>query len=631
MPGEPPPAGTDNAPVNGDGPIPLSAQDIPEGARPWRLADGERWRAVETARWARPLWAALALLATAIHATATVSEPVCTDAAPCGPEWWGFALFGAGLLLLHLLFLYPGAALLCLAPVLALILLEPGALGDADATARLAVVLAGLFAAAGLQHRREVSRRQIALATGAAGGVRHPAPLDPHASPGGRIALAVAAFLLLVAGAALWQALAGIDRDRDRAAGATAHQAQVTERGEDSLTVTLPGGESRTLSVAYPEDYPEGATIGVLVDGDWARTVAEPYDAFGWQLIILLTALPGTAALLHRAAARRRTAALRDGPQPVLRVLAAEGRDDSRTYIFAFDDRTASRPLLSFYGWPEPAPEDADPEAMAEEIREALRGGERDWVLRDAVLYGAPGAGSGAAVVMAGTRTLTVERALTGVRPERDRAGTRPGRATTTRRRGTEPGRAAHRAPAPADTAATMTPTREPRRWSAGAVSRAVGVFLLLFNAGCLWLLLHDGAGLNWFLLLGLPGAVNMTVCALSWRVTADAHGLWITGPWRVHRIAWDELTAVRADGDALRFSAKGRPTVNLPITGFRALEHRRHGTSGAERARDEIRALHAYPDLRPPRDASAREQGFALGPVIAVLIAAWSALVLLL
>ncbi|MFD7510656.1 hypothetical protein ACFV5N_15185 [Streptomyces sp. NPDC059853] len=617
--------------MNGDGPIPLSAQDIPEGARPWRLEDGERWRAVETARWARPLWAVLALLATAIHATATVPGTVCTDAAPCGPEWWGFALFGAGLLLLHLLFLYPGAALLLLAPVLALVLLEPGALGDADATARLAVVLAGLFAAAGLQHRREVSRRQAALATEAAGGVRHRAPLDPHTSPGGRIALAVAAFLLLVAGAALWQALAGIDRDEARAARATAYPAQVTARGEDSLTVTLPGGESRTVSVAYPEDYAEGATIGVLVDGDWARTVAEPYDPFGWQLVILLTALPGAAALLHRAATRRRTAALLTGPQPVLRVLAAEGRDDSRTYVFAFDDRTASRPLLSFYGWPEAAPEDADPEAMAEEMREALRGGDDTWVLRDAVLYGAPGAGSGLAVVMAGTRTLTVERALTGVRPERGPAVPRPRRTGTTRRRSGAPGRATHRAPAPAETAATLTPVQEPRRWSAGGVSRAVGVFLLLFNAGCLWLLLHDGAGLNWFLLLGLPSAVNMTVCALSWRVTADAHGLWVTGPWRVHRIAWDDLTAVRADGDALRFSAKGRPAVNLPITGFRALEHRLHGTSGAERARNEIRALHEYPTLRPPRDASAREQGFALGPVIAVLIAAWSALVLLL
>ncbi|CAL9581222.1 hypothetical protein SUDANB171_05015 [Streptomyces sp. enrichment culture] len=611
--------------MRNDGPIPLSAGDIPEGTRDWRARDAERWLAVRAARWAWPVWAVVALVVTAVWATASVSEPACTDAAPCGPEWWGFGLFGAGLLTLYALCVHPALALVALGPVLALVLLEPAALGDAGDLPRLAVAAAGLFGYAGLHHRRDVRRRQGAVAAEASGGIRHRAPLGPVPLGGGRIALVVGVLLLTLAAGALWQALRGIDRDASRAAAATAVSAEVTDRGADTITVTLPSGDSRTLSVAYPEDYAEGATIGVLIDGDWARTVAEPYDPFGWQLLLLGAALPGSVALLHRAAARRRTAALMSGPQPVLRVLAAEGKDDSRTYVHAADDHTGSQPLFSFYGWPEPAPEDADPQAVAEEVMGALRGSEAG-VLREAVLYGTPHAGAGVAVVMAGEHSVTVERSITGARPETAPATAGP-RSTARRPARRRPVR---RTPSAAETAAGMTPGGEPLAWRAGAVSRAVGLFLLLFNGGCLWLVLHDGIGWNWLLLFGLPSSVNMTVCALNWRITADRDGLWVTGPWRVHRIPWEQLASVRSEGDGLRFRVGGRREISLPVTGLRPLEHRLHGTSRAETARNEIRALDTHPALRPDREASAGEQGFPLGPVIAVLIAAWSALVYL-
>ncbi|MBQ1093003.1 hypothetical protein [Streptomyces sp. B93] len=145
-------------------------------------------------------------------------------------------------------------------------------------------------------------------------------------------------------------------------------------------------GERRlTVETGYPEDYPVGSTVTVLEDGDWRRLASEPYDAFDWQLLLLVAGLPGLSLLTTGALARRRAGALRRAPVPALRVLE---HVDSRgvTWVHAADDTSRRTPLFSCPTVAAPPPDDGPAaETAHDDQRPAL-----DRRLHEAVLLGAP-------------------------------------------------------------------------------------------------------------------------------------------------------------------------------------------------------------------------------------------------
>ncbi len=181
--------------------------------------------------------------------------------------------------------------------------------------------------------------------------------------------------------------------------------------------------------------------------------------------------------------------------------------------------------------------------------------------------------------------------------------------------------------------AASMTPTDGLRVWKAHGLSRAVGVGLLLVQGGGMWAMLDDGFSWTWlWLVLGLPWLMTAVATALTWRITADRDGLWVTGAWRVRRIEWDAITAVRHSEDGIRIgTGKGADNVELSPTGWAWLERRLGREPYAERAAEELRALQLGPELRPAEEAPAARQGMPVGPPLVALSVLWGAAVLLL
>ncbi|GAB2596441.1 hypothetical protein GCM10027168_31570 [Streptomyces capparidis] len=615
-------------------PLSLPPEHVPEGTRAWSSRDVHRWLACVPARWAHPAWAVLALLAAGLWATASVGGPACTDADPCGAQWWGTVLMGAALLQLYWVWRLPGPALALLGPLTAGVLLSEEAVGTASGTARIAVLAAAAFTGCGLLERLAVTARQRALAEEAAGPARHPLPAPAAAFRRGGCSVVLAVPLLAVAAWAGWQGLADLAADRDRAERAQRVQARVTGGNEDGVEVALPGG-TRTLDVLDPGAHPVGSTIGVLVDGAWARPAAEPHDASGWQVVLLVAGLPGLALLGNGLDGRRRSRRLRAAPLPALRVLVREGHEDGRTWVFAADDRAAARPVLSVNtlfaaeddGEEEWAPGEDDAEepdaelpALRQELTAILKGTTPRPPLREAVMYGAPW--SGAEVVFVSRQEPDgeqpeVECGVSPVRPARPGGGG-PERGPRLRSAG--------------ETAAEMVPGDRPRSWSAGPVSRTVALMLLLVEGGGTFLLL-SGASRWWYWLLealALPWLVKAIAAAANWRVTADRDGLWIAGAWRVRRVPWEELTGVARGFDELVFTTRsGR--VRLGPTGWVWLERRLGRVSPDLRAVEELRALLHHPGLRPTRQAGPGEQGAPLGPAAVAVTVLWAVAVLLL
>ena len=132
------------------------------------------------------------------------------------------------------------------------------------------------------------------------------------------------------------------------------------------MRVRAPDG-NRTVAALYPEDYAVGSTVAVRVDGDWERLAAEPYDAFEWQLLTLAAGLRGLSFLAAGVLARRRAAALRRRPVPVLRAL--HGFDEAgSTCIYAADDIAGRTPILICATVPDDRDwDDEDDEENAEE------------------------------------------------------------------------------------------------------------------------------------------------------------------------------------------------------------------------------------------------------------------------
>ncbi|MFJ8183216.1 hypothetical protein [Streptomyces sp. NPDC096105] len=620
-------------------PVPLPAEHIPPGAADWRTPDVTRWLAAVPGRWAHPLWAFLALVVSMVWEVVTGPVPPCTSAEPCGSDWPGLAVAVVMVLALYWVWRQPRLAVAGLAVTLAALPVDAGLTAFARPSA-LAYLLATAFAVAGLVHRLTLAGRQRALATEAAGPVTRPLPEAARTFRRGRLSFVLAAVFLAVAGFGVWQARGVAEAYEQRAADAAHVTGEVTAVDEDDgvLTVTVEG-RTRRIETAFPEDFPVGTRVDLVTDGDGAVLVAEPYDVFGWELLVLGGSVAGLAFLANGVTGHLAARRLRRGPLPVLHVLVREDEEDGRTYVFAADDTEGRRPVLCFHslyafeddeeGFDE---EDLDEDDLASgddadlrKIAEILRGGGPTPPLREAVLYGAPYAGAEVAFVARDDEDdpeVAVECSVTAVKPAvpgwRTR-GPQPHERTPPRRSADE-------------IAARMTPTAGPRVWRAHGFSRAIGLGLLLVQGGGVWAALDDGPSWSWLWLApALPWLVTSVATALTWRITADRDGLWVTGAWRVRRVPWEVITSVRHHEDGIRVGRAKDSSVDLSPAGWAWLERRMGREPGAERVADEVRALLHRPDLRPDAEATSDQQGMPVGPPLVVLTVLWGAAVLLL
>ncbi|MFF6870726.1 hypothetical protein [Streptomyces sp. NPDC012450] len=619
-------------------PVPLPAEHIPPGTAEWRNLDAERWLAAAPARWAHPLWTLPALVASLVWDIVEAPVAPCASADPCGTDWPGLGMAVVLLLTLYWVWRQPRLALAGLAAALAGFAVEGGftsALGEPSA---LAFLMATAFTTAGLIHRLAAAGRQRARALEAAGPVARPLPAAARTFRRGRLSFVLAALLLGVAGFGCWQVQQVVDAYEERAAGATHLSGRVTALEQDDdidIVAVEADGRTHRFETAYPEDFPVGSRADIVVDGDWAALVAEPYDAIGWELMAVAGSVAGLAFLANGVDGRTRSRRLRREPLPVLHVLVREGHDDGRTWVFAADDPEGLRPILHFHSLyafeeeeeGERKDKDGGDAAVVEldKITEILKGEDPPPPLREAVLYGVPYAGAEVVFVAFDDEDddeVSVQCSVTAVKP----AG--PGLMARGQRR--------HEQENPQrpydEIAAGITPSAGPRTWTAHGLARAVGLNLLLVQGGGIWAALEGGPSWHWlWLAVSLPWLVTAVATALTWRVTADRDGLWVTGAWRVRRVPWNVITSVRHSGDGIRIGRAGDSSVELSPTGWAWLERRLGREPHAVRTAEELRALLLHPELRPREEAPAGRQGMPVGPPLVALSALWGAAVLLL
>ncbi|MEE1833971.1 hypothetical protein [Streptomyces sp. SP17KL33] len=367
----------------------------------------------------------------------------------------------------------------------------------------------------------------------------------------------------------------------------------------------------------------------------------------------------GLTSLLSGWLGRRRAAALRGAPVPVLRVLVRDGADGDAE-VFAADDVDALRPLFTVAT--EEWYDDADEEDEVEdEQRDA--GEERDAFLdavegvdddddqpgplREAVLYGVPHDGAEIVIVSAteaaeeteaaeaaegnegGTSAeLVVESSSGPVRPLSDR---------TVRHRA-----AAQRARAKRHTvqeelrATAVTESRarlgdEPvsvRRWRAGWADWSAALFMIVTMAAVglypdgLWQYVLGGV-------LGVLGVLTLPQM-LTWRITADRSGLWLSGWGRPQHVAWDDLTTVRCAGAVLTVDSRRAsfPVWSVRAERWRWLERKLRLVHPYERTAAEITAMWRDPALRPEGEYQGRR--LPLWPLSVVLAVGWVAVLVL-
>ncbi|WP_229852042.1 hypothetical protein [Streptomyces roseolus] len=615
-------------------PVPLPAEHIPPGTAEWRTPNAERWLAAAPARWAHPLWALLALVASLAWDIVEAPVAPCTSAAPCGTDWLGLGTAVVLLLTLYWVWRQPRLALAGLAATLTGFAVEGGytsALGEPSA---LAFLMAAAFTTAGLIHRLAAAGRQRARALEAAGPIAQPLPAAARTFRRGRLSFVLAALLLGVAGFGCWQVQQVVEAYEERAAGATHLPGRVTalEQDDDDIDIVAVEADGRThrFETAYPEDFPVDSRVDIVVDGDWAALVAEPYDAIGWELLAMAGSVAGLAFLANGVDGRMRSRRLRREPLPVLHVLVRESHDDGRTWVFAADDPEGLRPILHFhslYAFEEEDDEEGGeaPVVELDKITEVLKGEDPPPPLREAVLYGAPYAGAEVAFVAFDDEDdveVSVQCSVTAAKP----VGPRLMERGQLRRERETPQR-------PRDEIAVgMTPSAGPRTWTARGFSRAVGLGLLLVQGSGIWAALEDGPSWHWlWLAVGLPWLVTAVATALTWRITADRDGLWVTGAWRVRRVPWNVITSVHHSDDGIRVGRAKDSSVELSPTGWAWLEHRLGHEPHAVRTAGELGALLLHPELRPLEEAPAGRQGMPVGPPLVALSALWGVAVLLL
>ncbi|MEU3747668.1 MULTISPECIES: hypothetical protein [Streptomyces] len=326
--------------------VPIPSGSDSEGVPAWLSVDAAAWAGARPGLWARPLWPVLALLATVVAAIALEPVPVCSDAVPCGPDWIGMVQVGLAVGLLYWFARLPELTLVA-APVLAVIVAweELPSAGWASLVANLAVIAALGFGWAAAWARLGTRQRQRRLIeTTARAEQRRVEPARPLKR--GAIPIAAGLVLCAVAVGAIALGLRAVHVDEGQAARATRTEAEVTGRTDMSLRVRTDDGRRITVDALFPEDYRLGTTVAVLEGEGWRRLVAEPYDAFGWQLLVLACGLPGLSLVTTGSLARRRAAALHHGPVPALRVLERLDHE-GRTWVYAADDAAGSTPLFA--------------------------------------------------------------------------------------------------------------------------------------------------------------------------------------------------------------------------------------------------------------------------------------------
>ncbi|MEU1620857.1 hypothetical protein ABZ479_26595 [Streptomyces sp. NPDC005722] len=542
-------------------------------ARPWLSADAHRWAALRLPGWARPLWCAPVLVAGVIAAIVLAADDRCTTAAPCGPMW--LDAIGTVGLLVHMLwmFLLPEAAALS-APVLLLWMTRPDLWtgGAAERGVDVVVVAALGWSWAAVLARLQMRRRQRALVLEAAGGVSLPVPERGAPVRRGLFRIVVGLAALVAAAVAAVVAVSGDRADERRAAAADRVEAVVVANGEyDRLGVRFADGTRHRLPAVFPEDYERGAVIPVLIDGDWRRPAAEPYeDRTGLQLLTLTAGGLGLSLLLSGAVPAFRAASVRRGPVPVLRVLA--GREDFRTVIRPVDD-AAGAPVLTYGA--------AGPGA---------------WARGEGVLFGVPAEGA-ELVLLAVTDSggLLVGASESPVRPWAP-PSSGSGAPSASRHRLEAEARVA-------EAAAALKPGTGPVRWDGGAAGRTAGALLLVGTVAVLGSSCVGGPW--WRAVMSVLGSLWLTEKALSmtmWRITADAAGLRVRRHLRTRHVPWAEVTRVvrTADGELIVRRVAGVEDLRVGAVAFPGWERTRRRPSAATRAAAELTAMVRDPGLRP-------------------------------
>ncbi len=346
--------------------------------------------------------------------------------------------------------------------------------------------------------------------------------------------------------------------------------------------------------------------------------------AGGWCLAGL-----GLTVLFSGVLARRRAAALRTEPVPVLRVLLREGRDGDME-VYAADDTVGGRALFTVAteddsgvdgGADEENEEDEEDDEGDEELLDRLVE-DRVGPLREAVLYGVPWDGAEVVVLAAAEKAgepPVVERGSGPVRPV-TRWNLRR-RAWEARRRVARErwyraqGRSAEEA---AERGLDRAPVA-PRRWRAGWgdwISMAVLVLYATWFTG--------GHGIRHYV-VGVAVsllAARVLPRRLCWRITADRDGLWLAGFRGPRLLAWDDIRTVRCRRSELRIAGTRASFDDWAVDAFRWpwLEGRLGVLHRYERTAAEITAMWRDPALRPTGAADVRRRGRALWPLGVVI-----------
>ncbi|MEV8546532.1 hypothetical protein [Streptomyces sp. NPDC051572] len=487
----------------------------------------------------------------------------------------------------------------------------------------MAVIAALVFGWAAAWARLAARRKQRQLVERAAG-VRHRLP-DSHGPLGrGLFQIVVGVVLCAVAGGAILLGLRGIHADERHAARAVRTTAQVLSQDDESLRVRTGTGRRMIVGAGYPEDYGIGTTVTVLEDGRWRRLASEPYDAMGWQVLTLATGLSGLSLLATGVLARRRSAALRRGAVPALRVLERVDHH-GRIWVYAADDDAGRVPCFSCVCAPVLGPEDesdGDGGVMDDGDEDFLF---RDVRLREAVVFGA--LYEGGELVLSTTDGDGDPAVMRTVAPIRQ---LRPGKGPVLiapNATDVEPGNAERRRHDAAERgAADLKPSGRPMRWGATPLARAGGLALTALFLGGVRLITDslrtDGLGWDVIPLLGFPMLIAPAAVLLNWRVTADRTGLWLTGGWKVRHLPWERLrAAVYMPDGSVEILLDDGGLWELPGVGWPWAERCLRLRPSYVRMVDEVSTLQVHPELRPTEQSSPTDRGRPLGPALAVLL----------
>ncbi|MFD9001617.1 hypothetical protein ACFV0T_11710 [Streptomyces sp. NPDC059582] len=348
----------------------------------------------------------------------------------------------------------------------------------------------------------------------------------------------------------------------------------------------------------------------------------------------------GVTGLLSGVLGRRRAAALRAAPVPVLRVLMREN-ESADAEVFAADDVMGLRPLFTVATVPlDPDTDEVDDEDEDKADREAelddmlaRLDDDRPRPLRQAVLYGTPYEGAELVLVSAAPEPGGVPVA------ERSTGPVRPLSEGGVRRRLRWEKRAAARTAADDEqhlglvAAARLTKTVPVRRWRAGAVDWLAGLLTVQWGVWVWWAGFTDEGAALWqqilIVLLGLFGAARVAV-KLCWRITADRTGLWLNGLRRTTHIPWDDVRSVRRESFELKLRWRGGESWTVSAPHWAWFQRRLGVTHPYDALAAEVTAMRTDPALRPSGDSEERGRGRPLWPLAVLFALLWLTAVLL-